>query len=354
MKILLIRASFSLLFLILITATLLPLFRKEEWWIRIFDFPRIQIAVLSLILLLTYFLIVPTRKAVDTFLMLLLSLCILYQAYMMFPYSALARVQVKKSSSITPGAHFSMLISNVLMTNRNSEQYLGIIRELNPDLVLAAETDGWWDGQLKVLKDEYPYSVRYPLANTYGMVLYSKLKLIRPEVLFLVEPDVPSIHTLAELPTGDLMELYCLHPKPPHPRKTPDTTERDAELLLVAKRVREAALPVVVAGDLNDVAWSHTTALFQKISGLLDPRIGRGLYNTFDAKNPLLRFPLDHIFHSSHFRLVALERGPYFGSDHFPIFIALRYEPEKRAGQKAPPPDRKSKQEAEEKIEKAQ
>ena len=86
--------------------------------------------------------------------------------------------------------------------------------------------------------------------------------------------------------------------------------------------------PAVVAGDLNDVAWSPTSELFLRVSGLLDPRIGRGFYNTFDANIPPLRFPLDHVFHSNCFKLVQLKRLAYVGSDHFPILIELCYEPQ--------------------------
>jgi hypothetical protein len=80
-------------------------------------------------------------------------------------------------------------------------------------------------------------------------------------------------------------------PRPPVP-PTP-SYGRDAELVLIGREIDGASRPAVVAGDLNDVAWSSTTTLFQKISGTLDPRVGRGLYNSFHAKSPLLRFPLD-------------------------------------------------------------
>lgn len=50
------------------------------------------------------------------------------------------------------------------------------------------------------------------------------------------------------------------------------------------------------------------------------------MYNSFNARVPVLRFPLDHIFHSEHFRLVRLERLGKFGSDHFPLFIELSYQ----------------------------
>jgi len=64
--------------------------------------------------------------------------------------------------------------------------------------------------------------------------------------------------------------------------------------------------------------------LFLKISEMVDPRRGRGLFNTFNAKILFLRWPLDHFFLSHHFGLVQLRTEKSIGSDHFPISIIAR------------------------------
>ncbi|MEO7935915.1 MAG: endonuclease/exonuclease/phosphatase family protein, partial [Dokdonella sp.] len=83
-----------------------------------------------------------------------------------------------------------------------------------------------------------------------------------------------------------------------------------------------------------DVAWSSTTRLFRKLSGLLDPRVGRGMFNTFHADWWFMRWPLDHLFLSSHFTLKQLRRLPSIGSDHFPLLTVLQFTPKRGAAQK--------------------
>ncbi len=85
---------------------------------------------------------------------------------------------------------------------------------------------------------------------------------------------------------------------------------------------------------------------------MLDPRIGRGMFNTFHADVPIVRFPLDHVFHSDHFQLIRLERKGHIGSDHFPIFAHLAYRPSDKEKQEAPLPKPGDFRETEEKIEK--
>jgi endonuclease/exonuclease/phosphatase (EEP) superfamily protein YafD len=195
--------------------------------------------------------------------------------------------------------------------------------------------------------------IAHALDNGYGMVLFSRLKLINPEIKFIIEDVVPSIHTDCELSSGDIIRLYCLHPRPPIPMETGRSTERDAELLIVGREICELDKPTIVFGDLNDVAWSRTTRLFQKISGLLDPRVGRGMYSTFPVKYPLLHFPLDHIFHTEHFRLVELRRLKSVGSDHFPIYAVLSLETTAPRTQEPPKPDADDHAEAHETIKEA-
>jgi endonuclease/exonuclease/phosphatase (EEP) superfamily protein YafD len=289
---------------------------------------------MALLLLIIQLLVLDLSRLSSWGLPIVVLLCIVYHAWWIAPYTGLFPEEVKNAGVKDEQRVFRILAANVLMPNRNADDVLRLVRENEPDILIALETDSWWEEQLKKLEKTYPYTIKCPLDNRYGMHVYSRLRLIGQRIAFLVDPDIPSTHSLVVLPSGDRIRVHFLHPAPPSPKEAADSSERDAELIIVGKSVAESKTPVIVAGDLNDVAWSATTRLFRKISGLLDPRIGRGMYNTFHADYWFLRWPLDHLFHTEHFTLADIRRLRLKGSDHFALLTELAFEPERGWQQK--------------------
>ncbi|MGM9476188.1 endonuclease/exonuclease/phosphatase family protein [Pedobacter sp. GSP4] len=261
----------------------------------------------------------------------------------------MAKKQIITTKNPTGTANLKILIANVYQENKQSDKYLKLIEKCDPDIILLVETNLWWQKKMDVIAELYPHQIKAPLENTYGMLLYSRLPM-KGDIKFLVENDIPSMEAEVVLPIGQQVKLYCLHPQPPVPQENPRSTERDKEILMVAKEAKNCKLPVIVMGDLNDVAWSYTTNLFGKISGLLDPRRGRGFFNSFNAKYFFLRFPLDHIFCSSDFALKSIKRLDNCGSDHFPMCVNLEYSPKAEKQNEAPVATQEEKKLAEQKI----
>ncbi len=303
--------------------TLLPLVKHEYWVFRIFDYPRIQKLIATLLCIVLVIVFFDSEKAIFTIFLAALVANAGYLFYQIYPFTALGKIQVMKISKDIPEQVIRIMIANVLQDNRNYKGCLAEIGKANPDVVLLLETNEKWDKATACLAEDFNYNIKVPLENKYGLVLYSKLKVESAEVKYLVEADIPSVHAIIVLKGGQRVQLFAVHPTPPVPGENPRSTERDKELLLVADMAKASELPVIVIGDLNDVAWSYTTELFLKMSGLLDPRRGRGFYNSFNAHHWFMRFPLDHAFVSKHWKLKHLRRLNNFDSDHFPIFISL-------------------------------
>jgi endonuclease/exonuclease/phosphatase (EEP) superfamily protein YafD len=335
---------------LIILFSLIPLIRNDFWAFRVFEYPRLQKLFLNLLIIILYLSLFEISSGFEFVFTASAALNACYLVYQVFPFTFLAKKSMLKVTQLSEENGISMISSNVFQDNTNTKGCMKVLKKYSPDLILLLETDALWDEGTKELAKDYPYNVLVPIDNTYGMLLYSKLKLIDPVVRYLVDKEIPSIKTRVELRSGKTIQIYCVHPTPPVPGENMYSTERDKELLLVAKEVKENNVPTIVVGDLNDVAWSYTTNLFTKISGLLDPRKGRGFFNTFHAKYPFLRFPLDHVFCSTDFKLVQLRRLENFSSDHFPILIALQYEMNADNEQEEPVADQQEIDFAQEKI----
>ncbi|MDO5056802.1 MAG: endonuclease/exonuclease/phosphatase family protein [Lautropia sp.] len=333
-----------------VAATLLPLLPANHWTIRVFDFPRLQIAVASLVCVLLGLILPHGNSPLLAFMEVLNLGCMAYQIWEISAYTRLVRPQVAVWRGPADARSISLLVSNVLTPNRQAGKLLALVEQYQPDIVLTLESDAWWEKQLAPLEKGWPYTVKEPLDNLYGMHLYSRLELRNVEVRHWVQEDIPSIVAEVRLRSGDWITIYCLHPMPPTPTESATSTNRDAELLLVGQEIARGNSPVLVFGDLNDVAWSSTSRLFQKTSGLMDPRVGRGLYSTFHAQWPLMRWPLDHIFHSADFMMRDIRVLP----DHFPVYGSFRYHPPvEDLLHDAPEADADDHQQAQEKIDEA-
>ncbi len=299
---------------------------------RYFDFPRVQLLALALLAavgLVTTDLPAPWRWGAG----ILLALAVADQLAHVLRFTPLWRKQsLAAPDPGDPKARISVMTCNVKMSNRDYGRLARLAARVKPDILILMEVDAGWLAGLTDLRRAFDHHIDHPLGNSYGMALWSRLPLSSVTVRDLLVPDVPSIRTTVELRDGREIALFALHPEPPVPFHP--TEGRDAEIGMVGVETTKTDLPAIVAGDLNDVAWSRTTRRFQRLSGLLDPRVGRGFYSSFDARFVFLRWPLDHLFHDARFRVVDLQRLDTVGSDHFPMYFALELNGKPAQGEK--------------------
>lgn len=263
----------SALTALMVLLTFLPLWKNPAWWVRDLDFPRLQLSLLAIGLLLAQCVLLPYSTPLHFVLSAAVAGCIAYQAWWIIPYTWLWPCEVKPASADEDKPRIKVMAANVLTPNRQVGQLIALVHEFQPDVLVTLETDSWWESQLEALTVSYPHTIRCPLDNLYGMHVFSRLPLENAETRFLVEDDVPSMHARVRLNEHLSIRMHFLHPAPPSPTENDESTERDVELLVVAKAVSDDKdrTPIIVTGDLNDVAWSANTRLFRKISGLLDP-----------------------------------------------------------------------------------
>ncbi|MEJ7611376.1 MAG: endonuclease/exonuclease/phosphatase family protein [Ferruginibacter sp.] len=340
----------SILSLLLISCLTLSLVRHDFWLYKIMEYPRLQIVVLVLTMIAGWFCFWPLELLFYKIIFggLILSMCYLF--YKILPYTSLSKIEMHRVDVRDRGNELKIFSANVYQENKEYGRLLEQVKNEDPDIIFLLETNAAWAEGVASLEKDYPYTLLLPLENTYGLLFFSRLKLERGRVNFLVKDDIPSIEAVIHLPSGKTIQLWGLHPEPPVPGENLYATAKNKELMIVAFKAKKCTSPAIVFGDLNDVAWSHTTELFRKTSELLDPRRGRGFYNTFSAHHWYIRFPLDYVFCSKEFGLVAMKRMPKNGSDHFATLTHISLRPDLIEPQEGRKADKEELREAREMI----
>ncbi len=308
---------------LVIVASLLSLFYNLPYWYsKLLDFPRLQYLILALPCLILFMYLTSKWNWPAILLAVGLVAAILIQSIRIFPYWFGEMKVPDAAENYLEESTVSILLANVLITNKDAEKFREVVRDADADMVLVMEVDQWWLDQLKDFKRTYPFVIEQPNDVAYGMALYSRLPIENTEIKFLKHKNVPSFHSLVTLKSGQKFMLHSVHPVAPMPSdKYPDNVgEAENELIQIGEMVAREQFPAMVAGDFNDVSWSNTARLFGKDGNLNNVRLGRGLYNTFDANSIFMRWPLDHYYVTRHFKLVEIKLLDKIGSDHFPIY----------------------------------
>ncbi|PYE85784.1 endonuclease/exonuclease/phosphatase family protein [Pseudoroseicyclus aestuarii] len=313
--------------ILLAVVTFLPLSKSPRWWVRASEFPRMQVAVIAIPLLVATVWMAFAgygQTYIDWLAAAITAVSLGAQAIWCVPYTPLMPREMKRAPE-GPGT-VSFLASNVLMQNERKEDVANEIRRLDPDVVLLMETDQAWIDAMEPALAGYDFILRYPLDNCYGMVLATRLKVETAQFVLMTEDDTPTAFARLRTPDGTAFRFIGLHPVPPVPGQ--DTMTRDAEVLYAARYAGDSDEPVVAMGDFNTVAWSRAAHQFKQGGGFLDARIGRGPMPSFDARRWWMRLPIDQFYLTQQAAMVSYERGRFVGSDHFPMFARVRFDAE--------------------------
>lgn len=317
----------------LATVTALPFSGRHQWWIRMWDFPRVQIAIGHALLLG----LGAAAEGWARWVALGVGAAgLAVHLRRIRPFTPLARREMRFAAPRGDGHEVTVMAANVLLENEHPDRLARLVAEVDPDVLLLMETDERWVAALGPALARYPTVLASTEVEYYGMVLATRLPVEGAELLELTHDRTPSAFADLRTPGGRRFGFVGLHPQPPVPGV--DTQERDAQILYAARFARKTDLPLVVMGDFNDAAWSDTSRTFKHYGEYLDPRRGRGLYASFHARNILIRVAIDQLFVTEEVAVVDFRLGPDVGSDHFPVIARVRIDPEGARILNSPPP----------------
>ena len=326
----LLQAVLVLLAGVLLVGTLLPLSTSKAWWVRAWDFPRAQIAVALSALTGAVAAVGPLRWLLLPLLLAALG----YQLRRIRPYTRATRAEMVLAP---PSAEHDVVLmaANVLMENDRHAAVRDLVVEVDPDVLFLMETDETWVTAIEPVLARYGTVIRVPKDNYYGLVFATRLETVDARAVRISGDDTPAVFAELKARDGTVFRFVGLHPRPPVPGE--DAESRDAQILYAARFAAKSGVPLVAMGDFNDAAWSDTSQRFKHVGGYLDPRIGRGLFSSFDATRWWFRCPIDQLYITPDVAMVGFRRGPDIGSDHYPILAEVRFDPEVARSLNRPP-----------------
>jgi endonuclease/exonuclease/phosphatase (EEP) superfamily protein YafD len=203
---------------------------------------------------------------------------------------------------------------NVLTSNPDKQRTLDYLLATDADVIGLVEVDRTWLAAMAPLQAKYPHQFAEPRPDNFGVALFSRIPLERAELLWLGEPQLPSIEA-SLWHQGRNLSFIVTHPMPPIGAR--NAAWRDGQLARLADHVSRLRMPALVVGDLNATPWSAGMRILMS-TGLGFRSVSPAWTPTWRATS-LFAIPIDHALGTAPLVITHRSVGPDLGSDHRPL-----------------------------------
>jgi endonuclease/exonuclease/phosphatase (EEP) superfamily protein YafD len=238
-------------------------------------------------------------------------------------------VSVAPLAANAQSSNLRLMSANVLRDASSFEDFLAMVMEIRPDVIVLQEMSAEWADAVSDLED-YPF-VASPFQTAQGVVVLSRFPISAETIPGVDLPDgvggALGLRVVLDLDDGASAVLYAIHA--PTPRTLAGWDARNVYLEQVTVAISEEILGtnVILAGDWNTPQWSAEFSSLLAQTGMsatemsawpAPTRIMRR-YNVFRW----IGSPIDHIAVTPGIARQNFTVGPDFGSDHKPIIADL-------------------------------
>jgi endonuclease/exonuclease/phosphatase (EEP) superfamily protein YafD len=283
------------------------------WPFELFAHFRWQLAFATVVCIAVVFIAAPPSRRATT----LLVLAVLLQAT---PW--LSRGQVVPLGRDCEGPALRVATVNLWYRGRDATHVLAWLAAHPADVVVLQEVTSEWSAALATAADLYPHRAMHARQDPYGIGVLSRWPLVRVDYVDFAGDGLPSLVATVDV-EGRRVQVVGLHT--PWPMLASLQRARDRALVQAAAKVRESALPTVIAGDLNLTPYAPAFRRFERAASVRDAFANRLWRPTWQAGFWPLALPIDHVLVPAGACVQSAVIGEDVGSDHRPVLTDLRW-----------------------------
>ncbi len=217
-----------------------------------------------------------------------------------------------------PVAQFRFLSFNVLAGNRHAEELVAAILADQSEIVLVMETPGI-ESHLEQMAKVYPYRLGCERTESCDISLFSQLPIEEGGIQIFQPFNRERLVTARVSVDGQPVTIVGAHLTKPY-----DELVVWQEMVVLRRLLDGIEGPVVLAGDFNSTIWTESLGTLMERARLTP---GPSTPATWPVRLGAFGVPIDNMLTRDNVRILTLESGESYGSNHRPLWASIGLYP---------------------------